>query len=192
MLQIWHTVKGGVAAVVALIVCPCHLPITLPLLITLTAGTAFGVWLGNNTATVGIISTVIFVGGLALAFKWMTGSSDPASAVQIEGPKAKAPPAHIPASSNGMPDVTLITSSICTSCNGAKTIWEQARQQVSFQYQEIDITSTQGQRLAAKYNIFSTPVAIVNGKMVKRGRLSLDDALAMVSPATQTAQGRPQ
>lgn len=101
MLQIWHTVKGGVATVVALIACPCHLPITLPLLITLTAGTAFGAWLENNTVTVGIISTVIFVGGLALAFKWMTGSSASASAVQPEAPQTKVRPAHIPASSSG-------------------------------------------------------------------------------------------
>lgn len=63
-------IKAYVAGVVAFITCPCHLPITLPLLITLTAGTAFGAWLASNVFLVGAISTVIFIGGLALAFKW--------------------------------------------------------------------------------------------------------------------------
>ena len=70
MLKIWHTTKAYVAGVVAFIICPCHLPLTLPLLISLTAGTAFGAWLAQNTILVGVISAVAFIGGLALAFKW--------------------------------------------------------------------------------------------------------------------------
>jgi mercuric ion transport protein len=67
-------IKAYVAGVVAFITCPCHLPITLPLLISLTAGTAFGAWLAapGTLLLVGAISTVIFIGGLALAFKWST------------------------------------------------------------------------------------------------------------------------
>lgn len=76
MLQIWHTIKGSVAAVVAFVACPCHLPITLPLLIALTAGTTFGTWLENNTFSVGVISTVIFIGGLGLVFKWMNDAGN--------------------------------------------------------------------------------------------------------------------
>ena len=71
MLKTWHFIKGYVAGAVAFVACPCHLPITLPLLIALTAGTAFGTWLGNNTLTVAVILTVVFVGGIALAFKWV-------------------------------------------------------------------------------------------------------------------------
>ena len=70
MLKTWHTIKGYLAGVVAFIACPCHLPITLPLLIALTAGTAFSKWLANNIFPIGAISTVVFIGGLALAFKW--------------------------------------------------------------------------------------------------------------------------
>lgn len=72
MLQIWHTVRGVIAGAVAFVACPCHLPITLPLLITLTAGTTVGVWLEQNTVTIASISTVIFIGGTILAFKWIT------------------------------------------------------------------------------------------------------------------------
>lgn len=71
MLQIWRTIKGYVAGVVAFVACPCHLPITLPLVVALTAGTAFSAWLQGNFLIVGGILTVVFVGSLALAFKWI-------------------------------------------------------------------------------------------------------------------------
>ena len=43
-----QTMKGVGAGLVALITCPCHLPLTLPLLLTLTGGTAVGFWLAAN------------------------------------------------------------------------------------------------------------------------------------------------
>ena len=72
-------IKAYIASVVTFIACPCHLPLTLPLLISLTAGTAFGAWLAapGNLLLVGVISTVIFIGGLALAFKWSTQPACP-------------------------------------------------------------------------------------------------------------------
>ena len=70
-------IKASVAGVVAFIACPCHLPLTLPLLISLTARTAFGAWLAQNIVLVGVIATVAFIGGLALAFKWFTQPACP-------------------------------------------------------------------------------------------------------------------
>jgi hypothetical protein len=72
-------IKAYVAGVVAFITCPCHLPITLPLLISLTAGTAFSAWLAapGTLLLVSVISTVVFIGGLALAFKWFTQPACP-------------------------------------------------------------------------------------------------------------------
>ncbi len=77
MFQAWYTFRGYLAGVVAFIACPCHLPLTLPLLISLTAGTAFGVWIANNVILIGAISTGFFIGGLALAFKWLTQPACP-------------------------------------------------------------------------------------------------------------------
>ena len=73
MLKIWHVIRSLVAGAVAIITCPCHLPITLPLLISLTAGTAFSAWLAapGDTLLVGVIATAVFSGGMVLAFKWM-------------------------------------------------------------------------------------------------------------------------
>ena len=72
-------IKAHVAGVVAFITCPCHLPLTLPLLISLTAGTAFSAWLAapGTLLLVGAISTVIFIGRLALAFNWFTQPACP-------------------------------------------------------------------------------------------------------------------
>jgi hypothetical protein len=75
MLTLWHNIKGYFMAVTAFIACPCHLPLTLPLLLSLTAGTALGAWLSQNVTLVFVLSTATFLGGLALALKWL-GTSD--------------------------------------------------------------------------------------------------------------------
>ena len=71
MTAIWHTIRGYVAGGVAFVSCPCHLPITLPLLVTITAGTVFSIWLSQNFLLVAAISTAIFIGGFGLAMLWL-------------------------------------------------------------------------------------------------------------------------
>ena len=71
MPQTLSSMKGYGMAALALIACPCHLPITLPILVALTAGTAFSAWLSNNFLTLAGVLTVIFVGALVLAFRWI-------------------------------------------------------------------------------------------------------------------------
>src|SRR5260370_41780779 len=72
MLKIGYAVRTLIAGAVAIITCPCHLPITLPLVISLTAGTAFSAWLAapRNTLLVGVIAPVVFSGGIVLVFRW--------------------------------------------------------------------------------------------------------------------------
>ena len=76
-MNTWLALRGGIAGLIALITCPCHLPITLPLIIALTAGTAFGGWLAHNSIIIYSVSIILFIGGLALAAKWLVvdGSS---------------------------------------------------------------------------------------------------------------------
>ncbi len=59
------------AAGVALITCPCHLPITLPLLLALTGGSALGLWLAQNQWFIWLAASGLFVSGLFLAFVWL-------------------------------------------------------------------------------------------------------------------------
>lgn len=69
-MQIWHSVRGFLAGAFALVACPCHLPLTLPIILTLTAGTAIGGWLTNNSTTIYIISAILFAGSLFLSVRW--------------------------------------------------------------------------------------------------------------------------
>ncbi len=153
MLRTWHTIKGYVAVAVSFIACPCHLPITLPLLIALTAGTAFSAWLAENKILVGVISTVVFFGGAALAFKWFSGPARSARRDHVAGP----------------PKVTLITSPAChEACENARTIWREVQQEHPFKLEEVDITSPRGRELAARHIIFTTPATLINGRVAFR------------------------
>lgn len=92
MTEIWHKARGYLAAGVALVACPCHLVITLPLLLSLTAGTTLGVFLDRNPWLVVAISTALFLGGLALTFRWLgdKGESCPVPAKRVGQPRPRA------------------------------------------------------------------------------------------------------
>jgi hypothetical protein len=85
MLNIWYAVRGLVAGAVAIITCPCHLPITLPLVISLTVGTAFGAWLAapRDALLVGVMATAVFSGAMVLAFKWVGEAQTPNSQTRL-------------------------------------------------------------------------------------------------------------
>ncbi|MCI0395253.1 MAG: hypothetical protein L0332_08735 [Chloroflexi bacterium] len=82
-MSIWRKIRGYVAAVVAVVACPCHLPLTLPLLLGLSAGTALGGWLAGNLAVIYAASVTLFLGGLFLAGKWLAAGVSPACAAEI-------------------------------------------------------------------------------------------------------------
>jgi mercuric ion transport protein len=70
----------------SLLICPCHLPLTFPLLLSLTAGTALGAWLAGRFWLLFGISTALFLVSLGLALWWMTNSQEGA-ACAVEPPK---------------------------------------------------------------------------------------------------------
>jgi len=67
----WLAARGYLAGIGAFLVCPCHLPLTLPVIIALTAGTAVGGWLADNSLIIYTISFVLFLIGLGAAAKWL-------------------------------------------------------------------------------------------------------------------------
>ncbi len=67
----WLAARGYLAGIGAFLVCPCHLPLTLPVIIALTAGTAVGGWLADNSLIIYAISFVLFLIGLGAAAKWL-------------------------------------------------------------------------------------------------------------------------
>ena len=65
---------GGIVLTVAgFLVCPCHLILTLPLLISLLAGTALGSFLSHNIAAVYIGAGIYFLVALAAGMSLLFG-----------------------------------------------------------------------------------------------------------------------
>jgi len=56
-------IRRGLGVALALVICPCHLPLWLGLL----AGTALGTYLSAHWGFTVAASTLLFLGGLALA-----------------------------------------------------------------------------------------------------------------------------
>jgi len=90
-MNLWHQVKGWAAVVTAFIACPCHLPITLPIILSLTAGTALGAWIADNRDLLVALLTLYFLGGLALGFYWLNKEEKPAARPSRAGSRAVKP-----------------------------------------------------------------------------------------------------
>lgn len=66
----WKEIRSSISGIIAFMSCPCHLPITIPIILSLTAGTGFGVWLANHQSFIIGATTVVFVLSLLLMFRW--------------------------------------------------------------------------------------------------------------------------
>ncbi len=75
-----RTLGGYALGATALIACPCHLPLTLPLLLAVLGGTSLGALLAANSGVVFLAVTVYFVTGLAAAW-WLLARGSGASAM---------------------------------------------------------------------------------------------------------------
>ncbi|NOZ06446.1 MAG: hypothetical protein GXP41_08875 [Chloroflexi bacterium] len=73
MTTTWRKVRGYVAGGLAVLTCPCHLLITLPLLLALTAGTAAGAVISDNVWTIVAASVLLFALWAVLAYRWIGG-----------------------------------------------------------------------------------------------------------------------
>jgi hypothetical protein len=65
-------VVGGALAVTGFLACPCHLVITLPLLVGVFGGTAIGAFLAANTGLIVLIAVVYFIGALGAGWYLLT------------------------------------------------------------------------------------------------------------------------
>lgn len=83
-----HTVTGYVLGATAFAACPCHLPITLPMLLALLGGTSVGVFLANNPAVVVLGTGAYFL--LAVAGAWSLLRRRSAATVEGSGPRGSA------------------------------------------------------------------------------------------------------
>lgn len=181
MNDLWFKIRGYVAAGVALVACPCHLVLTLPLLLSLMAGTVLGAFLRENTWLVYGVTTALFVGGLFLTFRWM---DQPAATANTPGRRPRRRrrqrSAPVQVSHNGHPKVTLVHAPTCPTCPQVQELWRELQDQADFDYEEVEITTERGRELAATHGTMNTPVTLINGKVVFRGEPARDEALAAV------------
>ena len=66
-------IGGVVLTVTGFLACPCHLIVTVPLLISLLAGTAVGGFLSRNTGLIIIGASIYFVVALTLGAWFLFG-----------------------------------------------------------------------------------------------------------------------
>ena len=59
-------IRGGILVVTGVIACPCHLPITLSLLVGVLGGTAIGSFVADNQGLIYGIATAYFVLALSV------------------------------------------------------------------------------------------------------------------------------
>lgn len=71
MKAIWKRIRVGLAVVVAVVACPCHLPLTLPLLLAASGGTLLGFSARTAMIPLLIASTVLFIGALYFSVLWI-------------------------------------------------------------------------------------------------------------------------
>ncbi len=64
MSRVW----GWVLAVTGFVACPCHLPLTLPLVVGVLGGTGLGGFIGANTSWIYGIATGYFILGIGVGW----------------------------------------------------------------------------------------------------------------------------
>lgn len=80
-----------------------------------------------------------------------------------------------------MAKVTLLTTKSCPVCPSAKRLWAEVKKEHSFEYEEVDALSPEGQKLVERYGIMSVPTTLVNGRPMFTGVPDKKKAEAAVS-----------
>lgn len=84
--MLWKKIRTGTMFVIAFIACPCHLPITLPLLLAILAGSPLAVWIAQHKGWLYGIMAVVFIASLAFGFSWIGSSKKYAKPVSTPKP----------------------------------------------------------------------------------------------------------
>ncbi len=81
-----RSIGSSLLLISGFLACPCHLPLTLPLLVALFGGTALGTWLSTHTGLVIGLSTGYFLAAIVLGF-WLLKRRSPESGATCPPPE---------------------------------------------------------------------------------------------------------
>ncbi len=84
MRKLW----GYVLLVTAFLACPCHLPVTLPLLLAVLGGTSLGTFLAGHPELIGLAALVYFVTALAAGWALLRQRAETAPALRHRDSRA--------------------------------------------------------------------------------------------------------
>lgn len=82
--------------------------------------------------------------------------------------------------SKGM-KVQLLVSESCVPCEQAEKIWRQVAKESALGFSVVNLTDTEGQKLADKLDLKTIPAVIIDGVLMAIGVQSLDEARALIS-----------
>jgi thioredoxin 1 len=80
-----------------------------------------------------------------------------------------------------MVKVTLVHASWCTVCPAARRFWKDLKSEYSFEYEEVDVETPEGQALRDKYGIVGVPTTIIDGEVAFTGLPKKADVIARIS-----------
>ena len=86
-----RSVGSSLLLITGFLACPCHVPLTLPLLIALFGGTTLGTWLSTHTGLVIGLSAGYFLAAIVLGF-WLPNRRSQESGVTCSPPQRHQPP----------------------------------------------------------------------------------------------------
>ncbi len=81
-----RSIGSSLLLITGFLVCPCHVPLTLPLLVALFGGTTLGTWLSTHTGLVIGLSTGYFLAAIVLGV-WLLNRRSPESDAPCSPPQ---------------------------------------------------------------------------------------------------------
>ena len=72
--------------------------------------------------------------------------------------------------------VVLVVADWCPICPSAKALWRTLNGKHRFEYSEVEISTSEGEKLVEKHGILSVPTTIIDGKVSFTGVPDLNEA----------------
>ncbi len=80
-----------------------------------------------------------------------------------------------------MMKVTVIYADWCSVCHATRKLWSGLRNEYTFEYEEVNLTSLQGMEYVKKHAIHSVPVTLIEDKIAFFGLPEREKAIEAVS-----------